>query len=66
MRHPTELLTARELAKQLRVCHETIHGWARTGRIPSIRVNSKVVRFDPSAIRMALGTVEPKGVRREL
>ena len=49
-----ELLTATELASRLRVRPETVKSWARTGVIPTIRVNHKVHRFDYDAVKAAL------------
>lgn len=52
----TELLTADELAERLRVRPGTIRLWSRRGRIPSIRISGKVIRFDVSAVIGALQT----------
>ena len=44
---PTEeLLNAREVADRLGVSAATVRFWALRGRIPSIRISCKVVRFD--------------------
>lgn len=55
MSPPKELLTAEELATRLRVRPGTIRVWARRGRIPSVRLSPKVVRFDFGAVIMAAG-----------
>lgn len=49
-----ELITANEMAERLRLRPTTVRRWARTGRIPAIRVSSKVIRFDPRAVERAL------------
>lgn len=54
-----ELLTAAELARQLRVQVDTVRRWAREGRIPCLRISPKVVRYERArvvdAIRAELG-----------
>lgn len=40
-----ELLTPEELAARLAVAPGTVKEWARRGRIPSVRISPKVVRF---------------------
>lgn len=40
-----ELLRAQEVASRLGVSAVTVRIWARQGRIPSIRISAKVVRF---------------------
>jgi excisionase family DNA binding protein len=49
-----DLLTAAELADRLRVKPSTILEWQRSGRIPSIRLSHKVLRFDLDAVLTAL------------
>lgn len=49
-----EYLTTQQLAARLGVSAETIRGWVQAGRIPEIRVNSKVRRFDAAAVDAAL------------
>ena len=51
-----ELVTRTELSKQLRVRPDTVSDWVRRGLIPVIRVNDRVLRFDPEAVRQALLT----------
>ncbi len=46
----TELLTAEELAERLRLKASTVHGWARIGKIPKVRLSRKVIRFDPAEV----------------
>lgn len=64
MEQPTELVTARELAKRLRVAPETIRGWGRRGCIPTLRLSPKVIRYNPDAVLAALSATPAKGVRR--
>lgn len=49
-----EYLSTRQLAARLGVSVDTIRSWVQAGRIPEIRVNSKVRRFDPAAVDAAL------------
>ena len=49
-----EWLTAAELAERLRVKPGTVKGWARESRIPCIRVNAKVIRFDLESVVAAI------------
>lgn len=64
MDQATELLTARELAKRLRVSPETVRGWARRGSIPTLRLSPKVIRYNAEAVLAALSTTPAKGVSR--
>ena len=50
----SELLTAAEVAERLRVKPSTVSGWAREGRIPSVRLGPKTIRFDGDAVVDAL------------
>ena len=58
----TELLTAAQLAERLKVRPSTVREWAKTGRIPEIRISAKVRRFDPAEVEAAL---RRKGVSNE-
>jgi excisionase family DNA binding protein len=49
-----KLLTAEQLARELRVGAETIVGWGRSGKIPRIRISRKIVRFDRDAVLKVL------------
>jgi excisionase family DNA binding protein len=60
----TELLTARELAKRLRVSPDTVRSWARRGLIPTLRLSPKVTRYNVEAVLAALSTTPAKGVSR--
>ncbi len=48
------LLTAEELADRLAVSPRTIIHWAATGRIPEIRLSSRLRRFDYSEVVASL------------
>jgi excisionase family DNA binding protein len=50
----TELLTAAQLAERLKVRPSTVREWAKTGRIPEIRISAKVRRFDAVEVDAAL------------
>jgi excisionase family DNA binding protein len=49
-----ELLTAEQLAHRLQVSPRTVKQWARTGRIPELRLSAKVRRFDLAEVVQAL------------
>jgi excisionase family DNA binding protein len=49
-----KLLTAEQLARELRVGAETIVGWGRNGKIPRIRISRKIIRFDRDAVLKVL------------
>ena len=46
----TELVTAEEMARRLRLKPSTILRWAQQRKIPSIVISPKVVRFDVAAV----------------
>jgi diadenosine tetraphosphate (Ap4A) HIT family hydrolase len=56
-----ELLDAAELAGCLKVTAQTVRTWARQGRIPEIRITSKVKRFDFTEVVEALKSQRTKG-----
>ena len=49
-----DLLTAEELAAKLRVRPATVRDWARRGRIPTVRLTRKTVRYRLPAVVEAL------------
>jgi len=49
-----EFLTARQLAGVLQVSESTVHRLAREGRIPSVRLTPRLVRFNLKAVCRAL------------
>ncbi len=60
-----EFLTARQLAGLLQVSESTVRRLAREGRIPSVRLTSRLLRFHLSAVLSALdGTQSKTGARR--
>ncbi len=60
-----EICTTRQMAERLRVRPETVRLWARTGRIPVMRLSAKSIRFSPVAVLAALSAAPAKGVDRE-
>ncbi len=50
----SELLTAAEMAARLRIRPSTLREWARAGRVPSVRIKPKVIRFDAEAVILSL------------
>jgi excisionase family DNA binding protein len=58
------LWTVREAAAFLRLGRNTIYEWAASGKLPSLRLGSRI-RFQPSALRRWVAVqVEAKTVRR--
>ncbi len=50
-----DLMTVREVARALRVDDETVHRWAREGKLPAIRLPGRVKRFRRAEIAALLG-----------
>ena len=60
-----EFLTARQLAGLLQVSESTVRRLAREGRIPSVRLTSRLMRFHLASVMSALdGTQQKSGRRR--
>ena len=60
-----EFLTARQLAAVLQVSESTVRRLAREGRIPSVRLTPRLIRFNPKAVYKALdGTSRPRQPHR--
>jgi excisionase family DNA binding protein len=57
----TNLMTTSELAEMLKLRPETIRKLARIGKIPSIRLSPKIVRYDPQAVIKSMQKIEAKG-----
>ena len=49
-----EFLTARQLAAVLQVSESTVRRLARAGRIPSVRLTPRLIRFHLPTVRAAL------------
>ena len=49
-----EFLTARQLASIMQVSESTVRRLAREGRIPSLRLTPRILRFNLKAVRHAL------------
>ena len=61
---PSDLLTAAEVGKRIKVRPETVLAWSRKGRIPTLRISPKVVRFRLADVLAALeGRQEATGQR---
>ncbi|HYO98758.1 MAG TPA: helix-turn-helix domain-containing protein [Pyrinomonadaceae bacterium] len=60
-----EFLTARQLAGILQVSESTVRRLAREGRIPSIRLTARLLRFHLQSVMSALdGTQQKSRARR--
>ena len=59
-----DLLTATELAERLRVKPSTVLDWQRSGRIPSIRLSHKILRFNLGDVVAALKPDAGKGLKK--
>ena len=55
-----EFLTARQLAGLLQVSESTVRRLAREGRIPSIRLTPRLMRFHLSSVMSALDGAQTK------
>jgi excisionase family DNA binding protein len=61
-----EFLTARQLAQVLQVSESTVRRLAQKGRIPSIRLTPRLLRFHLPAVRDALdGTQRSRAHRQQ-
>ncbi|HYE64187.1 MAG TPA: helix-turn-helix domain-containing protein [Pyrinomonadaceae bacterium] len=58
MNEREEFLTARQLAAILQVSESTVRRLARTGRIPSIRLTPRIIRFHLQTVRDALDSTK--------
>lgn len=56
------LLSARVVAHQLGVTANTVKSWARAGKIASVRLSARCIRFDPDAVAAFLA--QSKAVSR--
>lgn len=61
-----EFLTARQLASVLQVSESTVRRLAREGRIPSVRLTPRLIRFNLKAVYKALdGNSRPRPTPRQ-
>ena len=58
MEASNQWVTAKELATRLRVTPDTVKSWSREGRIPSVRVSAKVLRFNLAEVVAAIRAKE--------
>ncbi len=58
-----QFLTARQLAEILQVSESTVRRLARDGRIPSVRITSRITRFHLQAVRDALDGTHRRSTR---
>lgn len=60
-----DFLTARQLASIMQVSESTVRRLAREGRIPSVRLTTRILRFNLKAVRHALDghTTRPRPER---
>jgi excisionase family DNA binding protein len=59
------LLTARAVSEMLEVSVETVLRWASAGKLPSIRLSSRAIRFRESAIEEWIAERERGATGRE-
>jgi excisionase family DNA binding protein len=59
-----EFLTVRQLASILQVSETTVRRLAHKGRIPSVRLTPRILRFHLQAVRDALGGTSHARSRR--
>jgi excisionase family DNA binding protein len=48
------LVDVEVIARRLNISEDSVYRYARDGRIPSVRVGSRLVRFDAEAVLQAL------------
>jgi excisionase family DNA binding protein len=60
-----DFLTARQLASILQVGESTVRRLAREGRIPSVRITPRLIRFNLKAVRHALDGANARASRRQ-
>ena len=57
----SKLVNSAEVAKLLGVSPQVVLKWAKQGKIPVIRLNKRVLRFDLAAIQAWLKSNEQQG-----
>jgi excisionase family DNA binding protein len=60
-----DFLTARQLASILQVSESTVRRLAREGRIPSVRITPRLIRFNLRAVRHALDGSTARSAKRQ-
>ncbi|HVF49425.1 MAG TPA: helix-turn-helix domain-containing protein [Pyrinomonadaceae bacterium] len=55
-----QFLTSRQLAAILQVSETTVRRLAREGRIPSVRITPRILRFHLQSVREALDGATPR------
>jgi excisionase family DNA binding protein len=58
----TTLLTAAELAAEIKVGRRTIGAWTKSRRIPALKFGRRCVRYDLARVREALAKFEQEAV----
>lgn len=58
----TTLLTAAELAAELKVGRRTIGAWTKSRRIPVLKLGRRCIRYDLQRVRDALAKYEQEAV----
>jgi excisionase family DNA binding protein len=61
-----DFLTARQLAAIMQVSESTVRRLAREGRIPSVRITPRLLRFNLKAVRHSLEGTSRRHERRPL
>lgn len=61
-----EYLTARQLAEVLQVSAQTVRRLAREGKIPSVRLTPRLIRFHLRSVRDALTRAQKASTHGEL
>ncbi|MDG4784375.1 helix-turn-helix domain-containing protein [Micromonospora sp. WMMD1102] len=56
-----DLLTVAEVAEAARVSDETVHRWAREGKLPHIKLPSGLKRFPRDGVEAMLRGEQPAG-----
>ena len=59
----TTLLTAAEIAAELKVGRRTIGAWTKSRRIPALKLGRRCVRYDLAHVREALSKFTQEAVQ---
>lgn len=63
MTKDTALLTAAELAAEIKVGRRTIGAWTKSRRIPALKLGRRCVRYDLQRVRDALTKFEQEAIQ---